>query len=376
MIAAFAPATVSNVAAGFDVLGFALDEPGDVVVARLADAPGVVDRRDHGRRRAAVARPGEEHRRRCRAGPAGRCSAPGRASPSTCTRACRWPAASAAAAPAPWRRWWPSTSCSVVRRRSTSSVRPRHGGRAGRLRRRAPRQRRARRSTAASCWPAASIRQTSSGLPVPDGLACAVLHPHLEVQTGTARALLGDSVPLATAVRQWANLGALVSALYTGDLALLSRVAGRSRGRAEAGGARAGLRACQGGGAATRAPSAAACRARARRSSRWRRRSTAARVVGDGDGRGLCRRTRAWRGPVGVARRHVRRAHRRPRGRALVPFISTRGGGHAGRAGRGGAARVWRPTAASTCRTSIPAMTPAEFDGAAWPVARRRWPPR
>ena len=42
MIAAFAPATVSNVAAGFDVLGFALEQPGDIVVARLADAPGVV----------------------------------------------------------------------------------------------------------------------------------------------------------------------------------------------------------------------------------------------------------------------------------------------------------------------------------------------
>ncbi len=41
MIAAFAPATVSNVAAGFDVLGFALDEPGDVVAAELRDEPGV-----------------------------------------------------------------------------------------------------------------------------------------------------------------------------------------------------------------------------------------------------------------------------------------------------------------------------------------------
>ena len=40
-VAAFAPATVSNVACGFDVLGFALDEPGDVVMAAPADAPGV-----------------------------------------------------------------------------------------------------------------------------------------------------------------------------------------------------------------------------------------------------------------------------------------------------------------------------------------------
>src|SRR5262252_7448098 len=37
---AFAPATVSNVACGFDVLGFALEAPGDEVTARLT--PGGV----------------------------------------------------------------------------------------------------------------------------------------------------------------------------------------------------------------------------------------------------------------------------------------------------------------------------------------------
>jgi homoserine kinase len=60
-------------------------------------------------------------------------------------------------------------------------------------------------------------------LPVPAGLACAVLHPHLEVETGAARALLGDTVPLSVAVRQWGKLGALVAALFTSDLGLLSR---------------------------------------------------------------------------------------------------------------------------------------------------------
>ena len=39
-VTAFAPATVSNVACGFDVLGFALDTPGDEVTARLT-GPGV-----------------------------------------------------------------------------------------------------------------------------------------------------------------------------------------------------------------------------------------------------------------------------------------------------------------------------------------------
>ncbi len=36
----FAPATVANVACGFDVLGFAIDAPGDEVVARHSDKPG------------------------------------------------------------------------------------------------------------------------------------------------------------------------------------------------------------------------------------------------------------------------------------------------------------------------------------------------
>jgi homoserine kinase len=60
-------------------------------------------------------------------------------------------------------------------------------------------------------------------LPVPAGLACAVLHPHLEIETGAARKLIGDHVPLRDATRQWANVGGLVAALYANDLALLSR---------------------------------------------------------------------------------------------------------------------------------------------------------
>ena len=38
IVTAFAPATVSNVACGFDVLGFALEAPGDEVTARFAPA--------------------------------------------------------------------------------------------------------------------------------------------------------------------------------------------------------------------------------------------------------------------------------------------------------------------------------------------------
>jgi homoserine kinase len=60
-------------------------------------------------------------------------------------------------------------------------------------------------------------------LPVPSGLTAVVVHPELEIETAKARALLGTTVPLADAIRQWANLGTLVDALHRGDFAQLAR---------------------------------------------------------------------------------------------------------------------------------------------------------
>jgi homoserine kinase len=44
----FAPATVANVVCGFDVLGFAVNEPGDEIIARFTDKQGVVIKAIHG----------------------------------------------------------------------------------------------------------------------------------------------------------------------------------------------------------------------------------------------------------------------------------------------------------------------------------------
>jgi len=41
-IKVFAPATVANVSCGFDILGFAIDSPGDELTLRITDKPGVV----------------------------------------------------------------------------------------------------------------------------------------------------------------------------------------------------------------------------------------------------------------------------------------------------------------------------------------------
>jgi homoserine kinase len=40
-ISAFAPASVTNVSCGFDILGFAIDYPGDEVILRVTDEPGL-----------------------------------------------------------------------------------------------------------------------------------------------------------------------------------------------------------------------------------------------------------------------------------------------------------------------------------------------
>lgn len=47
-VRAFAPATVANVSCGFDVFGFAVDNPGDEVLITLTDRPGVVMKKIEG----------------------------------------------------------------------------------------------------------------------------------------------------------------------------------------------------------------------------------------------------------------------------------------------------------------------------------------
>ena len=60
-------------------------------------------------------------------------------------------------------------------------------------------------------------------LPVPRGLSCAVVHPHTEVNTGDARKILKKEISLSNAIKQWGNLAALVAALFKGDFELLGR---------------------------------------------------------------------------------------------------------------------------------------------------------
>jgi homoserine kinase len=50
-----------------------------------------------------------------------------------------------------------------------------------------------------------------------------VIHPQIEVKTSEARKLLQPAVPLGNAVKQWANVGALVAGLMKKDYSLIGR---------------------------------------------------------------------------------------------------------------------------------------------------------
>jgi len=60
-------------------------------------------------------------------------------------------------------------------------------------------------------------------LPVPDGLFIVLAHPSQRLRTADARAVLPDAIDRATALHQAAQVGAIVAALASGDLALLGR---------------------------------------------------------------------------------------------------------------------------------------------------------
>jgi homoserine kinase len=60
-------------------------------------------------------------------------------------------------------------------------------------------------------------------LPAPRNFVWVVVHPHLELRTADARRILPKKVPLTKAVHQWGNVGALVAGFYSADAKLLGR---------------------------------------------------------------------------------------------------------------------------------------------------------
>ncbi|HLR24242.1 MAG TPA: homoserine kinase, partial [Fodinibius sp.] len=60
-------------------------------------------------------------------------------------------------------------------------------------------------------------------LPFPEQLHAAVLHPHIEIKTEDTRKVLRKEINLTQAVTQWGNVGGFVAGLMSKDLDLMAR---------------------------------------------------------------------------------------------------------------------------------------------------------
>jgi len=218
-VTAFAPATVSNVACGFDVLGFALDAPGDEVTARLSTVVTIDDiTGDAGRL------PREAARNTAGVAAQALLNALGERRGVALSIRKGLPLASGLGGSAA------SAAAAVVAVDALLEARTPietliacalEGERLG------AGSAHADNIAPAICGGLILVRRPDPPdvirLPVPAGLTAVVVHPDLEIETARARAMLGDTVPLAAAIRQWANLGALVDGLHRADFALIAR---------------------------------------------------------------------------------------------------------------------------------------------------------
>ena len=60
-------------------------------------------------------------------------------------------------------------------------------------------------------------------IPSPDNLYVTIIHPQIEIKTAISRAILPKNVPLKDAINQWANVGSFIHSLHTSDYPLMQR---------------------------------------------------------------------------------------------------------------------------------------------------------
>jgi len=221
-IQVFAPATVANVVCGFDVLGFAVNEPGDEVIMRITDKPGITISKitgDNGRlpldpakntvsvsvqhylksiERTDIGLDIELHKRM----PIGS----GLGSSSASTVAGLFAAKTLlgdetdVAKLLPFAMKGEEMACGHGH---ADNVAPALMGGFVLIR---------------SYDPLDVIR-----LPHPKGLYCAIVFPDVDVPTREARQIIRDKIYMKDAVTQWGNIAGLVSGLFMNDIDLISR---------------------------------------------------------------------------------------------------------------------------------------------------------
>jgi len=221
-IQVFAPATVANVVCGFDVLGFAVNEPGDEVIMRVTDKPGITISKitgDNGRLpldpakntvsvsvqhylksidRNDIGLDIELHKKM----PIGS----GLGSSSASTVAGLFAAKTLlgdetdVAKLLPFAMKGEEMACGHGH---ADNVAPALMGGFVLIR---------------SYEPLDVIR-----LPHPEGLYCAIVFPDVDVPTREARQIIRDKIYMKDAVTQWGNIAGLVSGLFMNDIDLIGR---------------------------------------------------------------------------------------------------------------------------------------------------------
>ncbi len=218
----FAPATVANLAVGYDTLGLCLDGPGDEIIAERCDTPGVTIAAIHG---AGGRLPTDPEKNTAGKAAQALLEAVGDASIGiSLTIKKRMPFGSGLGS---------SSASAVAGAMAANEL----------LRRPYPKSELLRfaalgEQVADGAWHVDNVAPALLGgivlvrdnetldvhrLIIPNGLRVCVVHPHIEVLTRDARAILSPTVPLADVVRQQANLAGFVVGLYRGDLELVRR---------------------------------------------------------------------------------------------------------------------------------------------------------
>lgn len=217
----FAPATVANLACGFDVLGLALEQPGDEIIVRLAKTAGVKITKitgDNGKLPLDASKN--------TAGIAAQAVLNALEDTTTGVEL-------EIHKKMPFGSGLGSSAASAVAGAMAMNEILRH-----------PFSKRellpfamAGENAASGAWHADNIAPCLIGgimmirsnkdldvhrLPVPKGLYVTVIYPHIELLTKTARAILSDKVDLKNAIQQTANIAGFIQGLYTSNFELIA----------------------------------------------------------------------------------------------------------------------------------------------------------
>jgi len=217
----FAPATVANVVCGFDVMGFALDKPGDVVIARRSDQKGITIKAVTGeggvlpktvdKNTAGVAAKAltehlhsdigielEIHKKMPLGSGLGSSAASSVGALAAVNRLLGEPMERRDLLP--FAMQGEKVACGAAH---ADNVAPSLLGGFILIRNQQP--------------------PDVIELDTPEELHCSVVHPHIEINTGDTRKILRKEISLEKAVTQWGNVGGLVAGLLKKDFDLISR---------------------------------------------------------------------------------------------------------------------------------------------------------